>query len=101
MSKDSVYQQLRSHLAYLGLPAAAEALPVHLDQARQHDTGHTEFLEALLRVEVETTEQRRWETPPQTGELPHPLATGRLRLWSTTKHRPKTGSGTHNRWLPG
>ena len=25
--KDSLYQQLRSHLAYLKLPAAAEALP--------------------------------------------------------------------------
>ena len=70
MSKDSVYQQLRSHLAYLGLPAAAEALPVHLDQARQHDTGHTEFLEALLRVEVETTEQRRWETRLKLANFP-------------------------------
>ena len=86
-----MYQQLRSHVAYLGLPAAAEALPAHREQARLNRTGHTEFLEALLRVEVETTEQRRWETPPQTGELSHPLATGRLRLWSTTKHRPRTG----------
>ena len=65
MNKDSVYQQLRSHLAYLNLPAAAEALPTHLDQARQHHTGHTQFLEALLRVEVESTEQRRWANPQE------------------------------------
>ena len=48
MSKDSVYQQLRSHLAYLKLAAAAEALPAHLEAARQQDLGHTRFLEALL-----------------------------------------------------
>ncbi len=72
MSKDSVYQQLRAHLAYLNLPATAEALPTHLDQARQHDTGHTEFLEGLLRVEVETTEQRRWTTRMRLANLPTP-----------------------------
>ena len=70
MSKDSVYQQLRSHLAYLGLATVAEALPVHLDQARQQDTGHTEFLEQLLRVEVETTELRRWETRLKLANFP-------------------------------
>ena len=99
--KQSTYQQLRSHLAYLGLPAAAEALPTHLDQARQHNIGHTQFLEGLLRVEVETTEQRRSVNPPETGELPHPLATGRLRLQRTTQHRPETGTGTGHRRLPG
>ena len=52
MSKDSVYQQLRSHLAYLNLAAAAEALPAHLDQAHRGGIDHTEFLEGLLRVEV-------------------------------------------------
>ena len=70
MNKNSVYQQLRSHLAYLNLPAAAEALPTHLDQARQHNTGHTQFLEGLLRVEVETTEQRRWETRLKLANFP-------------------------------
>ena len=54
--KQSTYQQLRSHLAYLNLAAAAEALPTHLDQARQHNIGHTQFLEGLLREEVETTQ---------------------------------------------
>jgi len=68
--KQSTYQQLRSHLAYLNLAAAAEALPTHLDQARQHDIGHTQFLEGLLRVEVETTEQRRWETRLKLANFP-------------------------------
>ena len=70
MSRDSVYQQLRSHLAYLNLPAAAEALPNHLDQARHDNIGHTQFLEGLLRVQVETTEQRRWETRLKLANFP-------------------------------
>lgn len=56
---DSIYQQLRSHLAYLKLAAAAEALPDRLEAARNAKTGHTEFLERLLRMEVAATEQRR------------------------------------------
>ena len=62
MSRDSVYQQLRGHLAYLKLAATAEALPGHLEAARRSDIGHTEFLEGLLRVEVEATETRRWNS---------------------------------------
>ena len=65
-----MYQQLRSHLAYLGLPGTTEALPTHLEQAHQQDIGHTEFLEGLLRVEVETTEQRRWETRLKLANFP-------------------------------
>ena len=70
MNNNSVYQQLRGHLAYLGLTAAAAELPGHLDRARQHNTGHTQFLEALLRVEVETTEQRRWATRLKLANFP-------------------------------
>ena len=70
MNQQSVYQQLRGHLAYLDLPAAAEALPTHLEAARQDNTGHTQFLEQLLRVEVETTEQRRWETRLKLANFP-------------------------------
>jgi len=44
MSTDSVYQQLRAHLAYLKLGAAAEALPEELERARNAKTGHTEFV---------------------------------------------------------
>lgn len=59
MSRDSLYQQLRSHLAYLKLGAAAEALPAALDRAQKEKQNPTEFLEALLGVEVEATEARR------------------------------------------
>jgi len=70
MSRDTLYQQLRSHLAYLKLAAAAEALPNHLHQARQQDIGHTHFLEQLLRVEVEATETRRWTSRMRFANFP-------------------------------
>jgi len=69
---DSIYQQLRSHLTYLNLAAAAEALPTQLDRARANKTGHTEFLEQLLRIEVEATEQRRWEGRMRFANFPAP-----------------------------
>src|SRR5665811_1242612 len=72
MSKDSVYQQLRSHLAYLKLGAAAEALPDRLEAARTDKMGHTEFLEALLRVEVTATEQRRFDARMRFANFPAP-----------------------------
>ena len=72
MSKDSIYQQLRGHLAYLKLAATAEALPAHLEAARQRQLGHTEFLEGLLRVEVEATEARRWNSRMRFANFPTP-----------------------------
>jgi len=72
MSKDSLYQQLRSHLAYLKLGAAAEALPTQLDAARTTKIDHTEFLEQLLAIEVEATEQRRWDTRMRLANFPAP-----------------------------
>ena len=70
MSRDSVYQQLRGHLAYLKLAAAAEALPDRLDQAHRKNIGHTEFLEGLLRFEVEATETRRWNSRMRFANFP-------------------------------
>ena len=67
-----LYQQLRSHLAYLKLGAAAEALPSQLEAARADKAGHTEFLEQLLRIEVEATEQRRWEGRMRFANFPAP-----------------------------
>ena len=72
MSRDSIYQQLRGHLAYLKLAAAAEALPAHLEAARRDDAAHTPFLEGLLRVEVEATEQRRWNSRMRFANFPTP-----------------------------
>lgn len=47
---DSIYQQVRSHLAYLNLAAAAEALPAELDHARDAKTTHTEFPSGSSRL---------------------------------------------------
>jgi DNA replication protein DnaC len=72
MNKDSIYQQLRSHLAYLKLQAAAEALPAQLEAARATKTGHTEFVEALLAIEVDATERRRHNARMRFANFPAP-----------------------------
>ena len=72
MSEDSIYQQLRSHLAYLRLAAAAEALPGELDHAKANKLGHTAFLERLLAVEVASTEIRRRASLERFASLPSP-----------------------------
>ena len=72
MSDDSIYQQLRSHLAYLRLTAAAEALPGELDHAMKHKLGHSAFLHRLLDVEVQATEARRQAGLERFGRLPAP-----------------------------
>jgi DNA replication protein DnaC len=56
VSRDSFYQRLRGHLAYLKL----------------WPQGHTEFLEALLRIEVDATEQRRWAGRMRFANFPAP-----------------------------
>jgi DNA replication protein DnaC len=59
MNRNATYQQLRSHLAYLKLAAAAEQLPAALQAAERDKPGYTQFLHDLLDVEVNATEQRR------------------------------------------
>jgi DNA replication protein DnaC len=70
MSEDSIYQQLRAHLAYLRLSATAEALPGELDHAKANKLGHTAFLERLLKVEVGATELRRRVSLERFASLP-------------------------------
>ena len=72
MSEPSTYQELRAHLAYLRLSAAAEALPGELDHARSNDLGHSEFLRRLLEVEVTATETRRRAGLERFASLPSP-----------------------------
>ena len=72
MSENSTYQQLRGHLAYLRLAAAAEALPGELDHAAKAKLGHTAFLERLLDVEVAATEARRHASLARFACLPAP-----------------------------
>lgn len=73
MSKtDTIYQHVRSHLAYLKLTAAAEALPGELDSAATEKLSHTEFLARLLDVEVQATEDRRHAGRLRFANFPAP-----------------------------
>ena len=69
---ESRYQTLRSHLHYLRLEAAAEALPAELERARKDKLSHTAFLERLLQIEVEATEARRLAGRLRFASLPAP-----------------------------
>ena len=60
MSEAERYQRLRSHLAFLRLPTATEALPEVLDQARAEGWGLLATLERLLAAEVGAV---RWRDP--------------------------------------
>jgi DNA replication protein DnaC len=59
VNKHATYQELRGHLAYLKLAAAAEQLPAALEDADKTKPGYTQFLTDLLAVEVTATEERR------------------------------------------
>jgi DNA replication protein DnaC len=69
---ESRYQKLRSHLHYLRLEAAAEALPGELERARKQELSHTAFLERLLEIEVDATEARRLAGRLRFASLPAP-----------------------------
>jgi DNA replication protein DnaC len=73
-SPNRTYQQLRAHLAFLKLDAAADALAGVLDQA--DDASHVEVLETLLGIEAEATATRRRESRRRLAGLPaeHRLA---------------------------
>jgi DNA replication protein DnaC len=75
VSANSDYQKLRSHLAFLRMAAAAEALPGLLEAATKADGGlsHSAFLEQLLEVEVAATEQRRRASLARFASLPSPF----------------------------
>ncbi|MCA1695557.1 MAG: IS21-like element helper ATPase IstB [Pseudonocardiaceae bacterium] len=70
--QNSIYQQLRGHLAALRLTAAAQALPGELDHAGAEQLGHTAFLERLLAIEVAATHQRRQASLARFACLPAP-----------------------------
>ncbi len=67
-SPDRTYQQLRAHLAYLKLDAAADALAPVLDDA--DGASHVDVLERLLSIEVEATSTRRRESRRRLAGLP-------------------------------
>jgi DNA replication protein DnaC len=72
MKEQGVYQQLRSHLAYLRLTAASDQLAPALEQAEREKLSHTRFLERLLAVEVDATERRKLEGRLRFASFPSP-----------------------------
>lgn len=71
-SAAETYQRLRSHLGFLKLADAAEALPRVLDQARADKLSLLDALEKLLAVEVDATEQRKLTSRLRFACLPAP-----------------------------
>jgi DNA replication protein DnaC len=70
MGADTIYQQLRGHLAYLKLGAAADALAPALEAAERDKPGYTQFLHDLLATEVAASEQRRLDGRMRFSRLP-------------------------------
>jgi DNA replication protein DnaC len=70
VSRDTTYQQLRSHLSFLNLPATADVLAEQLDQAQRTKPSYTTFLERLLAVEVDAVSQRRLAGRLRFAHLP-------------------------------
>lgn len=68
----ATYQRLRSHLTFLKLTAAAEALPEVLDAARDRQLPPLEAIETLLGIQVTATEQRQITSRLHFAHLPAP-----------------------------
>ncbi|MGP3919181.1 IS21-like element helper ATPase IstB [Nonomuraea sp. 10N515B] len=71
-SQAQIYQRLRSHLAFLKLRAAAEALPAVLDAARDGEVSVLEALERLLGIEADATGARQTASRLHFANLPAP-----------------------------
>jgi DNA replication protein DnaC len=67
---DTLYQQLRGHLAQLKLTASAEVLAGHLDTAQKSKPSYTQFLAELLDIEVKAGEQRALQSRLRLAGLP-------------------------------
>jgi DNA replication protein DnaC len=70
VSADTVYQQLREHLAQLRLHTVADRLAPALEQAEHDKPGYTQFLADLLAAEVQAAEQRRLAGRLRFARLP-------------------------------
>ncbi len=73
MSAGSDYQRLRSHLAFLRMTAAAEALPGLIDEAIGANLSNQAFLERLLAIEVDAVDERRRAALARFASLPSPF----------------------------
>ena len=70
MTGDSIYQQVREHLAYLRLSAIADRLAPALEAAARDSTDYTTFLADLLKAEVNAVEERRLHGRQRFSKLP-------------------------------
>jgi DNA replication protein DnaC len=70
MSADTLYQQVREHLAALRLTTVADRLAPALEQAERDKPGYTRFLADLLAAEVAAGEQRRLQGRLRFARLP-------------------------------
>lgn len=71
LASPEIYQQLRSHLAFLNMTAAAEALTGVLDAARGHGSP-LHALEELLGIQVNATDTRQQASRVKAANLPAP-----------------------------
>jgi DNA replication protein DnaC len=94
VNKHATYQQLRGHLAYLKLTAAAEQLPAALEQAEKTKPGYTQFLHDLLDVEVAATQERRLASRLRLAGFP---STKTLGEFDFTAQPPIAGSSRSSR----
>jgi DNA replication protein DnaC len=67
---DTIYQQLRDHLAQLRLTTVADRLAPALEAAERDKPGYTSFLHELLAAEVHAAEQRRLQGRLRFARLP-------------------------------
>lgn len=65
MAEASSYQRLREHLAYLGMPAAAEHLSNQLDRSLKEKLSATQVLETLLEIMVQALQSAHLEGTAQ------------------------------------
>src|SRR6266511_2179943 len=70
MRETSIYQHLRSHLAYLRLTAISEVLTAELERAQQEQLSATALLERLFALEVTATETRRYTSRLRFASFP-------------------------------
>ena len=93
MSSDTIYQQLREHLHYLGLRAAADTLAPALENAEKTKPGYTQFLHDLLATEVQAAEQRRLQGRLRFAKLPARQDTRAVRLQRPAEPRSPARRG--------
>ena len=97
MNKHATYQQLRGHLAYLKLTAAAEQLARRARAAERDKPGYTQFLHDLLDVEVDATAAAPPRRPAAVRQVPVHQDARAVRLHRPTRRWTAASSTTSRR----